>query len=347
MHSNTRARVAVVGAGYFSQFHYNAWRRLHEAGRVELAAVCDRDGERARAVAASHGIAHHFTDLQALLAEVRPDVVDLVTPPDTHEALVTAAIGHDALVICQKPFTPSLAAAERLTAAIAARGATVVVHENFRFQPWYAEIRRRLDARALGQVYQYTFRRRPGDGQGPDAYLARQPYFQQMPRFLVHETAIHLIDVFRYLGGEVQNVYAQLDRLNPAIAGEDAGLIVLGLAGGARAVFDGNRLVDHPARNRRLTMGELLIEGERGCLRLDGDGRLFHREHGSDTETAVEFDWQDTDFGGDCVFRLIEHVVAHLAQGTPLVNTAAEYLANLRVEEAVYRSAASGRRLDL
>ena len=35
------------------------------------------------------------------------------------------------------------------------------------------------------------------------AYLERQPYFQTMPRFLVHETAIHLVDVFRFLLGEI------------------------------------------------------------------------------------------------------------------------------------------------
>ncbi|MEZ5740638.1 MAG: hypothetical protein R3E68_15060 [Burkholderiaceae bacterium] len=44
---------------------------------------------------------------------------------------------------------------------------------------------------------------RLGDGQGPEAHLSRQPYFQQMPRFLVHETAIHFIDSFRFPLGEV------------------------------------------------------------------------------------------------------------------------------------------------
>ena len=84
-----------------------------------------------------------------------------------------------------------------------------------------------LQARALGEVYQITFRLRPGDGQGPEAYLERQPYFQTMERFLVHETAIHFIDVFRFLlGEEPSTVYASLRRLNPAIKGEDAGLML-------------------------------------------------------------------------------------------------------------------------
>ena len=66
---------------------------------------------------------------------------------------------------------------------------------------------------------------RPGDGQCPRAYLDRQPYFQEMPRFFVFETGVHMIDVFRFLLGEVTGVFARLRRLNPAIRGEDAGLI--------------------------------------------------------------------------------------------------------------------------
>ena len=95
----------------------------------------------------------------------------------------------------------------------------LVVHENFRFSPWYREIRRLIEDGAIGTVYQASFRLRPGDGQGPAAYLDRQPYFQSMERFLVHETAIHFIDTFRYLLGEPESVYADLQRLNPAILG--------------------------------------------------------------------------------------------------------------------------------
>ena len=40
-----------------------------------------------------------------------------------------------------------------------------------------------------------------------DAYLARQPYFQTMERFLVHEVAVHWIDTFRFLQGEVEAVF--------------------------------------------------------------------------------------------------------------------------------------------
>ena len=221
-----------------------------------------------------------------------------------------------------------------------------MVHENFRFQPWHAEARRLIAEGRLGTPYQVTFRLRPGDGQGADAYLDRQPYFRTMERFLVHETAIHLIDTFRYLMGRGRDGLCQLDRLNPAIAGEDAGIIVFAFEGGARGVFDGNRLADHAAENRRLTMGEMLIEGRRAPCAWMATAGCSCAARPNDEE-RVSYDWQDVGFGGDCVYRLQRHVVDHLLGRGPLVNTGAEYLTNLRIEQAVYDSGQSGQRLSL
>ena len=199
----------------------------------------------------------------------------------------------------------------------------------------------------LGQVFQATFRLRPGDGQGPRAYLDRQAYFQTMERFLVRETGIHFIDTFRFLFGEVERVYASLRRLNPAIAGEDAGLIVLDHVGGVRALFDGNRLADHAARDRRLTMGEFLVEGSAASLRLDGDGGLWLRRFGANGETRHDYAWEERGFAGDCVHALQRHVVEALRKGGAIENTAEAYLRNLAIEAAVYRSSQAGARVAL
>ena len=186
----------------------------------------------------------------------RPDIFDIATPPESHLALIRLAAARCVDTICQKAFCRSLAEAEEAVRIADEAGILLVVHENFRFQPWYAAAKRQIEEGALGEVYQASFRLRPGDGQGPRAYLDRQPYFQRMERFLVHETAIHFIDTFRYLSGEIAEVFADLRRLNPAIVGEDAGVILFNHASGARSLFDGNRLIDHRAENRRYTMGE-------------------------------------------------------------------------------------------
>ena len=305
---------------------------------VELVGWCDRDSAKVKGLSA-------YSSLEEMLDKAKPDLVDIVTPPDTHLELVRQVAERQLPLICQKPLAPTYNEAEQVVAA--AKGTTLVVHENFRWQPWYREAKRLIQNATLGVLHSVAFRLRPGDGQGPRAYLDRQPYFQKMPRLLVHETAIHWIDTFRFLMGEITTVYAALRRMNPVIAGEDAGYIVFDFAGGATGLFDGNRLNDHVAANPRRTMGEMWLEGSAGVLRLDGDARLWWKLH---REPELEHGYDrgpDDAFGGGCCQALQQHVVEHLLRGRAAENLGKDYLANLRVQEAVYRSSAEGRRIAL
>ena len=137
--------VAVVGAGYFSQFHYEAWGRIPE---VRLCALAEPDGATAQATAARFGVPAVFETLDALLAETAPDILDIVTPPDTHEALVAAACRRAGLVVCQKPLAPTLEEARAIVGIAREAGCPLVVHENFRFQPWFREAKALLAAGA-------------------------------------------------------------------------------------------------------------------------------------------------------------------------------------------------------
>lgn len=336
-----RLRIAALGAGYFSQFHYEAWKRLG----VEVVGVCDNQKDRAHEIVSQYDFGQAYDDLEIMLQQTSPDLLDIIIPPAGHLAAIDITATANVHMICQKPFTTSLAEAEKAVSMARNAGVALIVHENFRFQPWYAEIKNRLDEGMIGDPYQITFRLRPGDGQGDHAYLDRQPYFQKQPRFLVNETAVHLVDVFRYLFGEVKSVWADLRRLNPVIAGEDAGIFVCAFDNQRRALFDGNRLVDHIAENRRLTMGDMLLEGSAGAMRLDGDGGLFYRQHGSNKEMRIDYDWEDRAYAGDCVYRLQHHVVDHFMSNLPLQNCAEEYLNNLKIVEAIYRSNQTHRRL--
>ncbi len=338
----TKLKVACAGAGYFSRFQYEAWTRL---GNVDLVATANRTLSGAEDIARTFAVPAVFDNVPGMLDQSKPDVLDVITPPETHLAAIKAAAARGIDVICQKPFCRTLAEAREATRVAANAGIRLIVHENFRFQPWHRKAKELLAHGALGELYQITFRLRPGDGQGPEAYLDRQPYFQNMERFLVHETAIHQIDTFRFLMGEVTSVYADLRRLNPAIAGEDAGVILFHFADGTRGLFDGNRLADHKAINRRLTMGEMLIEGEAATLTLSGDGDLHLRRHGSNEWATVDYDWRDHAFGGDCVFLTQQAAIAGLTGVGPIENAASDYLVNVAIEEAVYRSATEGRRI--
>jgi predicted dehydrogenase len=339
-----RQRIAVVGAGYFSQFHLEGWAGLAGA---EVVGLCDADAAKVKAQAQRFGIPSTFTRVDEMLDALKPDLVDIVTPPASHAQVLDAVYERRLPAICQKPFGTSYRQALELAARADEAGAPLIVHENFRFMPWFREARRLIDAGWLGALHGISFRLRPGDGQGPDAYLDRQPYFQAMPRLLVVETAIHFIDTFRFLMGEVQAVYALLRRLNPVIRGEDAGLITFEFAGGAAGLFDGNRLNDHSAKNPRRTMGEMWLEGAAGVLRLDGEARLWFKPH-HQAETEHLYDrGPDGGFGGGACGALQRHVLDSFSQGRTPENTARAYLQNLRVQEAVYASHASGRRIEI
>jgi D-apiose dehydrogenase len=333
-------RVACVGAGYFSQFHYGSWARMEG---VEVVGACDRDLARARNTGKPA-----FDQLSAMLTETAPALVDIILPPPAHARTIREALAAGVKwIICQKPFCTGLDEARAIVAEAEAVNARIVVHENFRFQPWYRAIRAQLDAGRIGTVMNVTFRLRPGDGQGPRAYLDRQPYFQQMPRFLIHETAVHWVDTFQYLLGDVTHVYADLRTLNPAIAGEDAGHVILDHASGAQSLFDGNRHIDHAADNLRRTMGEALIEGTGGVLTLLGDGSVSHRAFGDVQTTQVLPPDAWDGFGGDCVHALQSHVIAAMQNGAPLENEARDYLQVIEIENAIYASAATGRKLSI
>ena len=327
-------RVGVLGAGYFAQFHIDAWRRL--AGAT-LAGVADADPAKGA----------DYPDLTRLIEGARPDIIDIATPPPTHAAAIREAFAaRPKAIICQKQFCTSLEEARTITAEADAAGIPLIVHENFRFQPWFRAMKTALDQGRIARPLTLTFRLRPGDGQGPEAYMARQPYFQTMPRFMVHETGVHYLDTFGYLFGRPDGLYADLRRLNPASAGEDAGHVLLDWADGRRALLDGNRLVDFDTDNPRRTFGEALLEGEAGVITLRSDGALTLRAQGSrELETLLEpRDWPG--FAGDSVAAFQAHVIEGIETGE-FETAATDYLAVMELVEFAYRSDAEGRRLEI
>jgi D-apiose dehydrogenase len=336
-------RIGLIGAGYFSQFHLRGWQQCG----ANIVAVCDVDKARADAAASRFGAASSYSDWHALLARDDLDVVDIVLPPLNQYDVVVAALTREIPAICQKPFATSYWQAQRLAKLAQQTGVPLLVHENFRFMPWYRELKRLIDAGQLGRLHGVLFRLRPGDGQGQHAYLDRQPYFQKMQRFLVAETAIHFIDTFRYLLGEVLAVSARLRRVNPHIAGEDAAAITFEFCSGAAGLLDANRCNDHNANNTRRTMGELWIEGDRGCLRLDGDGVIYWKPHGA-REVVHSYDAGSidaNDFGGGACTALQASAINAFLHHTPAENSATEYLTNLQIQEAIYQSHETGQRV--
>ena len=325
----------IIGAGYFAQFQAEGWNRVQG---VKIAAVADLSPERAVEFATRWNIPQTYLDAEEMLHQEKPDFIDIITRPESHLQLTQMAARHGVHVICQKPMAPTWDDCLAMVAACRNSSVRLLMHENWRWQPWYREAKRIMDTGVLGMPYHLAFRHRAGDGLGSQPY-ALQPYFRQMPRLLIHETLVHHLDTSRYLAGEFASIYCQTQRINPAIAGEDSVLIQLSFLNGMQGLIDANRISGRvPAK---AAMGSFRVEGDRGMVRLTSNGRMFLTEHGRE-EMALPFTPPQEGYRGDSIRAAQEHYLTCLRTGQRCESEGEEYLMTVAAVEACYQSSSSG-----
>ena len=258
----TEHRGCVVGAGFFARNHLHAWRGLDG---VRIEGVCDVDAGRAEAGAAIAG-ARSFTDMQTMLGELRPDFVDIVTPPKTHRELVELAAGLGCHVICQKPLAPDPADARAMVDACDKAGVRFMVHENFRFQTPMRAVRRVIDEGRIGNPSYARIQHRHHHD-----IFATQPRLRTEKRLAVMDVGVHLLDLARFFMGEVEDLHARMRSVGPGLAGEDSVVLSLGHAGEAATLID----ISFASWRQPDPFPQTLvrIEGDRGTLELRED---FH-----------------------------------------------------------------------
>ena len=141
-------RIAVVGLGKMGLSHLAIVKAHPE---VELAAVCDASKFVLGVLAKYTGVTT-YSDFEAMLREVELDAVLIATPSRTHATMVRAALDLGLHVFCEKPFTLSVADAEELTSLARRKGLVTQVGYHNRFVGAFAEVKRLLDAGAIGSV---------------------------------------------------------------------------------------------------------------------------------------------------------------------------------------------------
>lgn len=335
---------ACIGAGYFSHYQYEAWQRIAE---VQITAFCNSNLERAKLIKDKFAISKHYVDYREMLQKEKPDFVDIITPPWTHLEMCKAAADLGIHVICQKPLAPTFEQAKQIVDYTSKANIRFMVHENWRFQPWYREIKRLLDSGTIGdRLFFLNFRSRMGDGWGQDAYLNRQPYFRTYPRLLVYENGVHFIDTFRFLAGEIERVFAILKKLNPVIAGEDFAVILFEFDNGAVGVWDANRYNECTFEDPRYTFGEFLVEANAGSIRLYADGNITVQPLGR-PERKHEYKHENRGFSGDCCYFTQRHFIDCLINGETFETDGPSYLKTLAVQEAAYTSAQQKKPLEV
>ncbi|MBX2814512.1 MAG: Gfo/Idh/MocA family oxidoreductase [Saprospiraceae bacterium] len=336
-------RVVCIGGGYFAQFHIEAWLRIPN---VELVALCDVDVQKARKLAKRYGIEVLYHSVDTMIQEEDFDVADVITPPETHLEICRTLMKAGIDIVCQKPLTPDLAQSRVLAEEVRSQGVRFMVHENFRFQPWHRKIKQCLEEDLLGEIFTWKVRIRTGDGWGSDAYLSRQPYFREMPRFFMHETGVHYLDILQFLFGKANRVLAVTKTLNPVIRGEDYALVILEMENGVVATIDANRYNEMPGVDPRYTFGQFVIEGRKGTLTVFPDGVMKLHLLGQES-IEVPYTHRDQNFASDCVFHTQTHFINQYRTGQPFEVELDQYLETLEVLEAIYKSSTSGQMITL
>lgn len=319
-------RGGIIGCGFFGGIQLEAWRRM---SGVEIVAACDPLLDRARQFAPAA-----YSNPAEMMGTERLDFIDIATRPDTHVALVKLSVAHQLPAICQKPLAENMDQALELRDLVQASGVPVMIHENWRWQPWYREAKRRITAGEIGAPITYTFRIRQRDGLGPNAF-PNQPYFREMPRLLVFETLIHPIDTARFLFGDIANVQAKLRSYNPAIRGEDRAIVVLQHASEMDGIVDGHRFRNPEPPGP--AMGDAVFEGEEGTMHILATGEI--RINGD----SVFINTTQQGYKGDSVLATQQHFLDSLRTGAPFETSVDRYLGSFATVEAAYRSAAEQR----
>ena len=146
--TDERVNIGFLGAGYIADWHAAALRTVPGA---RLAAICDRDEDRARAFAARYGVARIYTSLGTMLSEGQLEAVHVLLPPDLHAQAAGEIIDARVDVLLEKPMAIEADACQDLIDRSVVAGVKVGIGHNFLFAPIYERLKQDLASGRLGR----------------------------------------------------------------------------------------------------------------------------------------------------------------------------------------------------
>ena len=203
--SNTerKRRVAIVGAGYISEYHVLP---LLERRDVELACVVDPSAQSAESLARRFGIPRTHASVAEMLAEAAPDVAHVIVPPHLHLSVTRELLEARIPTLVEKPFTTSLREAEELLALAERQQTPLGVNHSQCGHPAFLELKRRLDAGEIGPAEHVL-----AISNVPMRQLALKQFEGWLfahPANVLFEAAVHPLSLVHALLGPAQDVRA-------------------------------------------------------------------------------------------------------------------------------------------
>lgn len=141
-------RLAVVGLGKMGLSHH---AMINAHPRVKVAAVCDSTGYVLDVLSKYTGV-KTFSDFEKMIGEVELDAVIIATPSSMHSKMVKSALEKGLHVFCEKPFCLDTTEGDEATVIANEKGLVSQVGYHYRFVGAFQEVKRLLDAGAIGEV---------------------------------------------------------------------------------------------------------------------------------------------------------------------------------------------------
>ncbi|MFZ0503956.1 MAG: Gfo/Idh/MocA family oxidoreductase [Chthoniobacterales bacterium] len=189
--------VAFLGCGRMGETHL---RNLASINGVRVRVVADPNLKAAERGRELSGADWAIVSTEEAILDPSVDVVIIVTPTDTHARLIETAVQAGKAVFSEKPIALDLAETKRVVDLIQKKNAFVQLGFMRRYDPGYAEAKKRIDQGELGRIE--TFRALSRDTYPPPLKFL----LQSGGSFL--DMAVHDLDLARFLVGEVEEVSA-------------------------------------------------------------------------------------------------------------------------------------------
>ncbi len=329
-------RVGLIGVGSAAQVaHIPAWQRLKS--EAQIAVACDEDKARLHAVARRFGIPAVVTDFEEVLRDDSIDAVDICAPNHLHAPMAIAALRAGKDVLCERPLARNSREAESMVKAAEKSGRMLMCAMNNRFRSDAQVLRAAVQKREIGDIFYIKC-----------GWLRRgTTYGWKAERALsgggaVLDLGVQMLDLALWLSGgrRVTRVSAQVHRQR-AEAVESAAVAFLRLAGDAVINLEVSWSL-----SIEKDIAYLHVFGTRGAAVLS-PLRVLKEVHGDLVNITPAVEPPSRNLYQQSYDREIEHFVACIRRGETPVSPGEDGLAIMRIADAIYSSAQSGREVAL
>ncbi len=334
-----KLKFAVIGTGWWSTLQIPAW---FEVGGVELVALYNRTTEKAKKTAEKYGNPKVYEDPEKMFQNEELDFVDIITEVPAHEKFVLMAAKYKVPVICQKPMSTSYESCLRMYDTCKEAGIPYFIHENFRWQTPYRNLKKLLDDDLIGEV---TFVEISLEN-GGEAAFTEQPFLGQLPHFIFMDMGPHIFDTSRFLFGEPRVVYANALKTYDYIAGENL----------LHALLKYDDKIIALSVKEQITR-YALVEGKKGMIQLNLDNSIdikSPKETGKRTYKKPEFpSWADHVKDYISPFEVLNVIECNrsfynaLTKGTKPETDASDNLKSMKIVFAAIESCMNNKEVQL